>query len=159
MNVKQKLTLNPETQAGQQLLSLSKKLLKIKSIEQANNWQSKFKIWKDKYYEFISQKSVNPETGEIWFTHVRLRSAAFNLGKLILNKTLFNFIDNYEVKSMNNVLDGGINSPIRHLLNCHRGTNFTGQQKIVEIYLLKRSMFWSKILEIISSKKCSLFAT
>jgi hypothetical protein len=37
MNVKQKLTLNPETQAGQQLLSLSKKLLKIKSIEQANN--------------------------------------------------------------------------------------------------------------------------
>jgi hypothetical protein len=38
------------------------------------------------------------------------------------------------------------------LLNCHRGTNFTGQQKIVEIYLLKRSMFWSKILEIISSK-------
>jgi hypothetical protein len=45
------------------------------------------------------------------------------------------------------------------LLNCHRGTNFTGQQKIVEIYLLKRSMFWSKILEIISSKKCSLFAT
>ena len=159
MNVKQKLTLNPETQAGQQLLSLSKKLLKIKSIEQANNWQSKFKIWKDKYYEFISQKSVKPETGEIWFTHARLRSAAFNLGKLILNKTLFNFLDNCEVKSMNNVLEGGINSPIRHLLNCHRGADFTSQQKIVEIYLLKRSMFWSKILEIISSKKCSLFAT
>ena len=55
MNVKQKLTLNPERQAGQQLLSLSKKLLKIKSIEQANNWQSKFKIWKDKYYECIVQ--------------------------------------------------------------------------------------------------------
>ena len=56
-------------------------------------------------------------------------------------KTLFSFLDNREVKSMNNVLEGGINSPIRHLLNCHRGTNFTGQQKIVEIYLLKRSMF------------------
>ena len=42
---------------------------------------------------------------------------------------------------MNNVLEGGINSPIRHLLNCHIGTNFTGQQKIVEIYLLKRSKF------------------
>ena len=92
-------------------------------------------------------------------THARLRSAAFNLGKLILNKTLFNFLDNREVKSMNNVLEGGINSPIRHLLNCHRGTNFTGQQKIVEIYLLKRSMFWSKILEMFCSKKCSLFAT
>ena len=138
---------------------MSRELLKIKYIEQANNWQFKFKIWKAKYYEFISQKSVNPETGEIWFTHARLRSVAFNLGKLILNKTLFNFLDNCEVKSMNNVLEGGINSHIRHLLNCHRGTNFTGQQKIVEIYLLKRSMFWSKILEMISSKKCSLFAT
>ena len=159
MNVKQKLTLNPETQAGQQLLSLSKKLLKIKSIEQANNWQSKFKIWKDKYYEFISQKSVKPETGEIWFTHARLRSAAFNLGKLILNKTLFNFLNNCEVKSMNNVLEGGINSPIRHLLNCHRGTNFTGQQKIVEIYLLKRSMFWNKISMLLNSEKPTFFAT
>ena len=56
MNIRQKLTLNPETQAGQELLCLSRELLKIKSIEHANNWQSKFKIWKDKYYEFISQK-------------------------------------------------------------------------------------------------------
>ena len=82
MNVKQKLTLNPETQAGQELLCLSRELLKIKSIEHANNWQYKLKIWKDKYYEFINQKSVNPETGEIWFTHARLRPAAYNLGKL-----------------------------------------------------------------------------
>ena len=113
----------------------------------------KFKIWKDKYYEFISQKSVNHETGEIWFTHVRLRSAAFNLGKLILNKTLFNFLNNCEVKSMNNVLEGGINSPIRRLLNCHGGTNITGQQKIVEIYLLKRSIFWNKISMLLNSEK------
>ena len=78
----------------------------------------------------VKQKlTLNPETGEIWFTHARLRSAAFNLGKLILNKTLFNFHDNCEVKSMNNVLEGGINSPIKHLLNCHRGTNFTANKK------------------------------
>lgn len=32
----------------------------------------------------------------------------------------------------------GINSTIRHLLNYHRGTDFTGQQKIVEIYLSKK---------------------
>ena len=67
------------------------------------NLSSKFK--KDKYYKFICQKSVNPKTGEIWFTQARLRSAAFNLGKLILNKTLFSFLDNSEVKSMNNVLE------------------------------------------------------
>ena len=58
----------------------------------------------------LVKKSVNPETGKIWFTQARLRSVAFNLGKLILNKTLFNFLNNCEVKSMNNVLVGGINS-------------------------------------------------
>ena len=77
----------------------------------------------------LVKKSVNSKTGEIWFAHARLRSAVSNLGKLILNKTLFNFIDNCEVKSMNNVLECWINSPIRHLLNWNRGTNFTGQQK------------------------------
>ena len=87
MNVRQKLTLNPKTQTGQELLCLSRELLKIKSIEHANNWQSKIKIWK----------------GRLW-------SAGFNLGKLILNKTLFNFLNNCKVKSMNNVLVGGINS-------------------------------------------------
>ena len=116
MNVRQKLTLNPKTQAGQELLCLSRELLKIKSIEHANNWQSKFKTWKDKYYEFINQKSVNPEMGEIWFTHVRLIWAAFNLGKLILNKTLFNFLNNCKIKSMNNVLEGGINFSYKTLV-------------------------------------------
>ena len=53
---------------------------------------------------------------------------------------------------MNNVLEGGINFPIRHLLNCHRGTNFTGKQKIVEIYLLKRSVFWNKISMLLNSE-------
>jgi hypothetical protein len=37
MNVKQKLTLNPETQASRELLNLSGQLLKIKSINQAND--------------------------------------------------------------------------------------------------------------------------
>ena len=32
-----KLTLNPETQDGQELLCLSREVLKIKSIEHANN--------------------------------------------------------------------------------------------------------------------------
>ena len=45
---------------------------------------------------------------------------------------------------MNNILEGGINSPIRYLLNSHRGTNFNGQQKIVEIYLLIKELAMKK---------------
>jgi len=39
-----KLILNPETQAGQELLQLSRELLRIKSINQENTRQLKFKI-------------------------------------------------------------------------------------------------------------------
>ena len=44
MNVKQKLTLNPETQAGQELLSLSKELLKLNLLNKQiiDNLSSKF---------------------------------------------------------------------------------------------------------------------
>ena len=52
---------------------------------------------------------------------------------------------------MNNVLEGGINSPIRYLLNSHRGTNFMAT-KIVEIYLLKISMFQNKISMLLNSE-------
>ena len=51
---------------------------------------------------------------------------------------------------MNNVLEGGINSPIRHLLNCHRGVNFTGQQKnswnlfVKKKYVLKQDFYATK---------------
>ena len=60
---------------------------------------------------------------------------------------------------MNDVLEGGINSPIRHFLNCHRGTDFIDQQKIVEIYLSKRSTYWKKISTLLNSEKPTFFAT
>ena len=44
MNVRQKLTLNPETQAGQELLSLSKELLKLNLLNKQiiDNLSSEF---------------------------------------------------------------------------------------------------------------------
>ena len=56
MIVTQKLTLNPRTQAGQELLCLSRELLKIKSIEHANNWQSNFKIWRTNIMNLLVKK-------------------------------------------------------------------------------------------------------
>ena len=116
MNVRQKLALNSETQAGQELLCLSRELLKINllNMQIIDNLNSKFE--RINIMNLLVKKSVNPETGKIWFTQARLRSVAFNLGKLIPNKTLFNFLDNCEVKSMNNVLDGVINPPYKTLV-------------------------------------------
>lgn len=89
MNVRQKITLRPETLAGIELLALAKRLLKIETIDEMNKWLDDFKAWRIKYQDFIKEKSIDPVTGEVWYTHKKLRSAAYNLSLLILNNNLF----------------------------------------------------------------------
>lgn len=152
MNIRQKLTLTPETEAGIELLILGKRLLKIESVEQKETWLKDFKIWKDKYEEFVKEKTWDPSTGEVWYKHKKLRSAAYNLSLLILKNNLFLYLEDQHVPKTNNCLEGGINSPLTFLLNSHRGTNFLGQQKIIEIYLLKRSKYWKLLSQILNIK-------
>lgn len=153
MNIRQKLTLKPETQPGVELLCLGKTLLKIKTLEQMSQWLANFQKWKDKYKDFINEKSIDYNTGEVWYTHKKLRSAALNLSLLILNNNLFWYLKDQSIPKTNNCLEGGINSPLTSLLNSHRGTNFYGQQKIVELYLLKRSKYWNLLSQILNIKK------
>ena len=50
---------------------------------------------------------------------------------------------------MNNVLEGGVNSPIRYLLNSHRGTNFMATKNswnlfVKKKYVLKQDFYATK---------------
>jgi hypothetical protein len=66
---------------------------------------------------------------------------------------LFRFLDdeNRIVNHTNNALEGGINSPLRMQINRHRGMRFINQQRLVELYLLKRSEFWNKISQFFTT--------
>lgn len=153
MNIRQKLTLRPETEAGVKLLKLGKSLLNIKTEEEKVAWINEWKNWYMVYKNFISERTINTETGEVWFKHKELRSAAYNLGKLILENHLFYYLEDSDVLRMNNLLEGGINSRLKQLLYFHRGCSKSIKQKIIEFYLLKRSKYNNQVIHMLYSKK------
>jgi len=58
--------------------------------------------------------------------------------KLQKNNMLFLFIEN-AIPNNSNHLEGGINSPLKNLLRCHRGISSEHQMRMFEWYLLSRS--------------------
>lgn len=150
-NVRSKLTLNPQTDAGRLLLFLTKTLLKgLQTPEEARIWQIHLINWEQKFSSFIRERtySPDPEPGcRRWrYTHERLRSAYRQLVKLLKDDQLFTYLDGHllaqiqqTVPRTTNHLEGGINSQLRLKLKLHRGMKEEHQRRLVDWYLYTRS--------------------
>jgi hypothetical protein len=120
-----------------------KKLAIVDTQRKAINWQNK---WEDIYAEhkdYISELSytADPETGEVirqYPAHPNLRSVCNEINKLLKKDRLFLFIK-HDIPNNSNHLEGGINSPLKNLLRCHRGLALDHQKRMWEWYLLSRS--------------------
>ena len=154
-NVRSKLTLNPQTQAGCQLLFLTKMLLKgLHTLQEVKAWETQLITWEQRYGDFIRERTynTNPYSGKRkWrYTHERLRSAYRQLAKLLKDNQLFTYLDEQlfaEVQKIfphqmiprtTNYVEGGINSQIRTKLKLHRGMSEEHQRRLVEWYLYSR---------------------
>ena len=96
-NIRIKLTLHPKTIAGQELLALTKVLLKgINTLEEAGVWEQQLNAWGKRYEALIRERTLadNPRPGQHkwWYTHGRLRSAYKQLEKLISDNQLFTYL-------------------------------------------------------------------
>ena len=147
-NIRVKLTLHPQTEAGRELLSLSKILLQgIATKEGAQQWQAELADWEQQYGSFIRERTYaqNPKPGQRkWrYTHERVRSAYRQLAKLLRDDQLFTYLDETlttePIPRTTNHVEGGINSQLRTKLKLHRGLNQTHQQRLVEWYLYGRT--------------------
>ena len=127
-NVRTYLTSKPRTDAGRSLLKLSKKLLKIDTIDQAIQWEKLLNQWYDTYGYLTREKTKNPhypyESPAWWYTHKRLRQAYRLLERLTRKHHLFTYLDpnlrkhDILLRSTNR-LEGGPNKTIRRLLLIH----------------------------------------
>jgi hypothetical protein len=149
-NVRTKLTLHPKTKAGQQLLDLTRILLKgIGSIEESKIWEKRLHAWGKQYNHLIKERTYaeNPRPGKHnwWYTHGRLRSAYRQLEKLVSDNQLFTYLDEELIKRVGSIprttnhVEGGINSQLRTKLKLHRGMSQQHQQRLVEWYLYSRT--------------------
>lgn len=147
-NIRTKLSLHPQTTAGQELLSLAKVLLKgIHTKEEAQVWEANLAAWGKRHDRLIRERTNadNPRPGKHnwWYTHGRLRSAYKQLDKLVKANQLFTYLEtgltDQPIPRTTNYVEGGINSQLKEKLKLHRGLNQTHQQRLVDWYLYSRT--------------------
>lgn len=149
-NVRVKLTLHPQTEAGSELLQLTRDLWQVKTLAQAEYWEQRLQAWHEDYGNFIRERTykdvTEPGRKRWWYTHRNLRSAYKQLDKLICDKQLFAHLEpelldktNQLIPRTTNYVEGGINSQLRTRLKLHRGMREEHQRRLVEWYLYSRT--------------------
>jgi hypothetical protein len=143
LNIKSKLTLQPEYKASQELLQLTRDLLHITTRLQARRWKRQLKYWYRKHKKFIDERTIkyNPKQGERrWrYTHERLRSAYRQLHKITDDLLRSSYRISPRLSHNTNHIEGGINSQIRTKLKLHRGMPQTHRMRMVDWYLFSRT--------------------
>jgi hypothetical protein len=147
-NIRTKLSLHPKTEAGSELLNLTRILLKgIYTKEGALIWQQQLQSWEQCYGNLIRERTYvvtpRPSQRKWWYTHGRLRSAYKQLDKLLRDNQLFTYLETdltpEPIPRTTNYVEGGINSQLRTKLKLHRGMNEEHQRRLVEWYLYGRT--------------------
>ena len=119
------------------------KLTDIKTLEEAEIWYKDFTNLYNRHKGFIEEKSyrIDEETGEIlseFRKHKNLFSVCNQILKLYNKDMLFLYLK-VHIPNNTNLLEGGINSPIKNLIRCHRGISISHQKRMCEWYLVSRS--------------------
>lgn len=137
--VRLRVSCNPTTRAGYELLCLSMGLKTVWARRQKRRWVRSFKRWRKTYKKTIDEKTtiILLSGRKSWrYTHGRLHSAYSLITNSIPN--LFTYVGHWDIPRTTNSVEGGINARIKELIHRHRGLP-GGKKKIIAFnYLLKR---------------------
>lgn len=122
-------TKKPQTEAGVVLLAL------VRTLHQTDSetFNRRLKAYVEKYRDFLNEKTTNPFTGERYWTHKELRSAALSL--LSYREYLFTFETNKKIPKTTNSLEGRF-SHINEVIGIHRGLSRPQKQKVLNTIFL-----------------------
>ena len=134
--VKKQTTTRPKLQAGAELYGLAKDLLRVETPEAAAAWLQALGDWCARWEDFLSERTLNEETGRRDWTHARLVAARNGLLALVRRGVLFTFLDpeltaGGPLPRTNNRLEGGVNAQLRDMLRRHRGLGTLRRAKAV----------------------------
>lgn len=126
------LTQHPRTSAG---ILLRRIVCQISNIKTANDklyWIKELNKWHEDYEEFIKQKSVNKETGEMTYTHDNVRRTYVHLHRAIPN--MFKYIDDPDIPNNTNSLESFFGH-LKDNLRIHRGLSDEHRKNFIKWYL------------------------
>lgn len=126
------LTQHPKTSAGILLRRLVCQISHIKTNNDKLYWIKELNKWHEDYEEFIKQKTVNKETGELTYTHDSVRRAYIHLHRAIPN--MFKYIDEPDVPNNTNSLESFFGH-LKDNLRIHRGLSQDHLDNFIKWYL------------------------
>lgn len=127
--VRRKLTKNPQLKPGQELLDL---IYRMKSMTSAD-FKMEFDGWKERWHNFLKEKTTNEITGRTIFTHQRLRSAMMSISFYL--PYLFTFEDVTGMPNTNNAIEGTFTDMKKNLRN-HPGMSAKNRKRMMNGFFL-----------------------
>lgn len=130
--IKRETTSRPRLQAGVELYTLAKELLRIKDGDRAVTWLQDYNQWCFFWEDFLKEKTTIDGRQE--FTHKNLRKARKGLNRLIRQDVLFTYLNpsltrEGPLPATNNKMEGAVMAQLRHMLRDHRGLSLTRRIK------------------------------
>ena len=126
------LTQHPKTSAGITLRRLVCQISHIKTSNDKLFWIKQIREWHDEYEEFIKQKTINKETGEMTYTHDNVRRTYIHIKRALPN--MFKYIDNPSIPNNTNSLESFFGH-LKDNLRIHRGMSVEHRQNFIKWYL------------------------
>lgn len=132
--IQRKLTLRPETEAGQALLSVGLSIVR----KDEKTLSKELDDWLNKYQNFINEKSYIPGTRKWRYTHRRVRSAYASLKRNLPYLYTYQKYPELNIPNTTNSLDGYW-SRLKNLLSAHRGKTKERMKKLATEILRKQT--------------------
>lgn len=129
--IKRYLTNNPKLEASVDLLQICKKL----RIISEDRFRDALDIWYLNYKNFIEQKTPNPTTGRLIYTHAKLVSAYNSLRKNLPYLFTYKRYKHIKLPNTTNHLDGGVFSQLKKFIKLHQGLARRNKVKFIDEFL------------------------
>jgi hypothetical protein len=120
-------------------LEASKALKKIVSrLTQTTekNFTQKLDDWHKTYKDFLDEKSVSSTTGELHYTHPRIRAAYRSLRTNLPYLFTYKRYKYLSISNTTNALEGGVFSHMKNMIALHRGLSKSMKINLVDYYLV-----------------------
>ena len=126
------LSEKPKMQQAIELLSITKKITRIKTHQQRTVWLYEFYLWYQANQVFVNEQSRNEETGRFWYTHKKLHAACSLI--IIALPNMFHYLDNPAIPNTTNRLENYF-AHLKDKLTLHRGLRFEAKKNFIKWYL------------------------
>ena len=126
------LTRFPKHLAGVELRALVLMLLKIKSSNDRLWWINELASWYDRHKDYLSEKTLNENTGRYWYKHKLLRRSYFTIKRALPN--MFHYLNNQKIPATTTGIEGYFGHLKNHL-DLHRGLSVKHRINFIKWYI------------------------